>query len=66
MTAAFTQRRKTMRNAIRNTSHISGLADPEALVRAADPALMAARPERVEPAGFAELARLAASNGGWQ
>lgn len=65
VTAVFTQRRKTMRNAIRNTSHISGLADPEGLVGAADPALMDARPEQLEPGQFAALCRLAGDNGGW-
>ncbi|MFB6352920.1 MAG: 16S ribosomal RNA methyltransferase A [Halobacteriales archaeon] len=66
VTAVFTQRRKTMRNAIRNTAHISGLAEPEALVDAADPSCMAARPEALAPADFAELCRLAAETGGWR
>lgn len=65
VTAVFTQRRKTMRNAILNTAHISGLADPDALVEAADAGLMDARPETVTPAEFAELCRLAAETGGW-
>lgn len=65
VTATFTQRRKTMRNAVRNTAHISGLADPDALVAAADETLMAARPERLAPADFASLCRLAADHGGW-
>lgn len=65
VTAVFTQRRKTMRNAIRNTAHISGLNDPDALVAAADEALMAARPERLGPAEFAALCQLAAETGGW-
>lgn len=65
VTAVFTQRRKTMRNAIRNTAHISGLADPDALVEAADEERMALRPERLAPAEFAGLCQLAAETGGW-
>ncbi len=65
VTAVFTQRRKTMRNAVRNTAHISGLADPDALVAAADASMMDARPERLSPAEFAALCRLADETGGW-
>jgi 16S rRNA (adenine1518-N6/adenine1519-N6)-dimethyltransferase len=61
--AVFTQRRKTLRNAIRNTAHISGLADPEAVVDAADEALMSRRAGEVAPADFASLASLAAERG---
>jgi len=57
--AVFTQRRKTMRNAIRNTGHISGLGDPDAVVAAADEELMSARAGNLAPAAFAELATLA-------
>lgn len=63
VTAVFTQRRKTMRNAIRNTTHISGITAPEAVVEAADPAVMEARPERLSPADFAALAILADRRG---
>jgi 16S rRNA (adenine1518-N6/adenine1519-N6)-dimethyltransferase len=59
VTACFTQRRKTMRNAITNTAHISGLADPDAVVDAADRSLMTKRAGQVSPAEFAELAALA-------
>jgi len=59
VTAVFTQRRKTMRNAVRNTDHISGLGDPDAVVDAADDDLMGRRAGRVAPAEFADLARLA-------
>jgi len=59
VTAVFTQRRKTMRNAVRNTAHISGLDDPDAVVASADEELMGRRPEAVTPAEFAELATLA-------
>jgi len=55
----FTQRRKTMRNAIRNTGHITGLGDPDAVVDAADEDLMTKRAGNLSPATFAELATLA-------
>jgi 16S rRNA (adenine1518-N6/adenine1519-N6)-dimethyltransferase len=57
--AIFTQRRKTMRNAVRNTAHISGLGDPDAVVDAADEELMSARAGKLTPADFADLATLA-------
>jgi 16S rRNA (adenine1518-N6/adenine1519-N6)-dimethyltransferase len=57
--AVFTQRRKTMRNAIRNTVHISGLGDGDAVVDAASEELMSARAGNVTPAEFAQLATLA-------
>jgi 16S rRNA (adenine1518-N6/adenine1519-N6)-dimethyltransferase len=63
VTACFTQRRKTMRNAIRNTAHISGLGDPDAVVDAADESLMSKRAGTVAPAEFAELAALAWERG---
>ena len=61
--AVFTQRRKTMRNAIRNTGHISGLADPDAVVDAADEELLGKRAGNLEPAAFARLATLAWDHG---
>jgi 16S rRNA (adenine1518-N6/adenine1519-N6)-dimethyltransferase len=61
--AVFTQRRKTMRNAVRNTVHISGLDDGSAVVDAADEALMSKRPGKVSPEELAELAALAADVG---
>ena len=57
--AVFTQRRKTMRNAIRNTVHISGLGDGDAVVDAAEEDLMSRRAGNVTPAEFAQLATLA-------
>jgi 16S rRNA (adenine1518-N6/adenine1519-N6)-dimethyltransferase len=57
--AVFTQRRKTMRNAVRNTAHISGLDEPDAVVEAAEEATMSARAGDLSPADFAELATLA-------
>ncbi|WP_254534806.1 16S ribosomal RNA methyltransferase A [Halomarina litorea] len=59
VTAVFTQRRKTMRNAIRNTGHISNLADPDAVVSSADESLLSKRAGTLAPADFAELAALA-------
>ncbi|WP_411966809.1 16S ribosomal RNA methyltransferase A [Haloferax sp. YSSS75] len=61
--ALFTQRRKTIRNGIRNTAHISGLSDPEAVVEAADEDILRRRAGKMEPAEFAELAQLAADVG---
>jgi len=57
--ALFTQRRKTIRNAIRNTGHISGLSEPEAVVDAADEGVLRKRAGAMEPAEFAALAQLA-------
>jgi 16S rRNA (adenine1518-N6/adenine1519-N6)-dimethyltransferase len=57
--AVFTQRRKTMRNAVRNTAHISGLDDPDAVVEAATEDLMGSRAGTLDPTDFAELATLA-------
>ncbi len=57
--AIFTQRRKTMRNAIRNTTHISGLGDGDAVVTEAGEDLMSRRAGSVSPAEFAQLSRLA-------
>jgi 16S rRNA (adenine1518-N6/adenine1519-N6)-dimethyltransferase len=57
--AVFTQRRKTMRNAVRNTTHISGIEAPDAVVEAAGEDLMGKRAGEVTPAEFARLARIA-------
>jgi 16S rRNA (adenine1518-N6/adenine1519-N6)-dimethyltransferase len=61
--ALFTQRRKTVRNAIRNTGHISGLDDPDAVVDAADEELLRRRPGTLDPTAFAALAELAREHG---
>ncbi|WP_339103128.1 16S ribosomal RNA methyltransferase A [Haloterrigena salinisoli] len=58
--ALFTQRRKTIRNAIRNTAHISGLEAPDAVVEAADEEILRKRADAMAPAEFAALAELAA------
>jgi 16S rRNA (adenine1518-N6/adenine1519-N6)-dimethyltransferase len=61
--ALFTQRRKNVRNAIRNTAHISGLAEPEAVVDALPEATLRKRPGKLAPAEFAEIAAIAATHG---
>ena len=64
--ALFTQRRKTVRNGIRNTPHISGLEAPEAVVDAVaaeDESLLRARPGSLSPSEFAALTAIAAENG---
>ena len=61
--AVFTQRRKTMRNAIHNTGHISGLSDPDAVAAAADEALLCRRAGNLSPADFARLATVAWETG---
>ena len=61
--ALFTQRRKTVRNAIRNTTHISGIEAPDAVVEAVDEEWLRARPGDLSPAAFAEMASLAAEHG---
>lgn len=61
--AVFTQRRKTVRNAIRNTAHISGLGDPDAVVDAADESLLSRRAGQLTPEAFAQLAETAWTTG---
>ena len=68
--AVFTQRRKTIRNAIRNTAHISKLADADALVDAIsegktdlDPNVLGKRAGKIPPETFAALASVAAEYG---
>ena len=58
--ALFTQRRKTVRNGIRNTTHISGIEHPAELIDALSEALLSKRPDALEPAEFAEIAVTAA------
>jgi len=61
--AVFTQRRKTVRNAIRNTAHISGLDDPDAVVDAASESVLSKRAGDLAPDDFAALASLATEHG---
>ncbi|MFB6109687.1 MAG: 16S rRNA (adenine(1518)-N(6)/adenine(1519)-N(6))-dimethyltransferase RsmA [Halodesulfurarchaeum sp.] len=62
--ALFTQRRKTVRNAIRNTTHISGIEHPGALIEALPESLLSKRPDALEPAEFASIAASAARDDG--
>lgn len=57
VTALFTQRRKTLRNAIRNTTHISGIEHPDALLEVLPEEWLARRPGTLTPVEFAELAQ---------
>lgn len=56
VTGVFTQRRKTMRNAIRNTTHITGIEHPERLIERVDEALLGKRAGEVTPSEFAGIA----------
>ncbi|MFW6437065.1 MAG: 16S rRNA (adenine(1518)-N(6)/adenine(1519)-N(6))-dimethyltransferase RsmA [Halococcoides sp.] len=55
----FTQRRKTTRNAIRNTTHITGIEDAARVLDALDEETLDARPGSLAPETFARIARLA-------
>lgn len=59
VTAVFTQRRKTLRNAIRNTTHISGITAPEQVLDRIDEAQLGTRPEKLSPSEFAKIAEVA-------
>lgn len=59
----FTQRRKTMRNAIRNTTHITGIENPETVVEAAEEDLLRKRAGELGPHEFAALANQALEHG---
>lgn len=58
--AVFTQRRKTLRNAIRNTTHISGIGDAQAVLAAIADDWLDRRPATFSPAEYAAMARTAA------
>ncbi|QSG02716.1 16S ribosomal RNA methyltransferase A [Natranaeroarchaeum sulfidigenes] len=61
--AVFTQRRKTLRNAIRNTVHISGIDDAAAVIEQLDEDLLRRRPGKLPPTTFAEVATVALEYG---
>jgi len=61
--AVFTQRRKTLRNAIRNTVHISGIDDSAAVIEQLDEDLLRRRPGKLPPSTFAEVATVALEYG---
>ncbi|MFB6266694.1 MAG: 16S rRNA (adenine(1518)-N(6)/adenine(1519)-N(6))-dimethyltransferase RsmA [Halodesulfurarchaeum sp.] len=58
--ALFTQRRKTLRNAVRNTTHLSGIDEPDRVLSALPADLRSKRPDALTPAEFAEIAVVAA------
>ncbi|MFW5965836.1 MAG: rRNA adenine N-6-methyltransferase family protein, partial [Halodesulfurarchaeum sp.] len=58
--ALFTQRRKTLRNAIRNTTHISGIEDSAAVIDSLPEPLLGKRPDAVSPGEFAHVATIVA------
>lgn len=62
--ALFTQRRKTTRNALRNTTHISGIEDSTAVIERLDEVTLSARPGELGSAEFAEITRIASSTAG--
>ena len=53
--AVFTQRRKTLRNALRNTTHLSAITAVDELEAALDDALLQRRPATLAPAEYAAL-----------
>lgn len=59
VTGVFTQRRKTIRNAIRNTTHITGIENPEGLIDRVDEELLRKRAGELSPEDFAGLSRKA-------
>ncbi len=62
--AVFTQRRKTLRNAVRNTTHISGISDTGAVLDALGEDLLGTRPDAMTPDDFAAVASVAQERGG--
>lgn len=54
----FTQRRKTIRNGIRNTVHISGIESPAAVLDQLPEDLLAKRPDAIDSAAFAHIANV--------
>jgi 16S rRNA (adenine1518-N6/adenine1519-N6)-dimethyltransferase len=56
VTAAFTQRRKRLGNALVNGAHIMGIGNMKAIVAQLPPDLMEKRAEQVSPKQFADLA----------
>lgn len=56
VTAAFTQRRKRLRNALINGAHILGIKDVKGLVKRLPPDMMNKRAEEVSPEEYASMA----------
>jgi 16S rRNA (adenine1518-N6/adenine1519-N6)-dimethyltransferase len=59
--ALFTQRRKTVRNAIRNTTHISNIERADEVLAEVDSSYLSKRPEKLTPGDFAYLTEIANS-----
>lgn len=57
--ALFTQRRKTVRNAIRNTGHISGIDATDAVVASLSEEILSLRPDALTPNQFAAITNAA-------
>ena len=57
--AIFTQRRKTLRNALRNTTHISGIDDAAGVIDELPSDVLSQRPGVLSPATFAQIANIA-------
>lgn len=55
--AIFTQRRKTLRNAIRNTTHISGIADAQTVIESLDESKLKRRPDAISPEEYLDIVR---------
>ena len=55
--AIFTQRRKTVRNAIRNTTHISGITKAAEVIDHLPESLLSQRPGDLSPESFARIVR---------
>ncbi|MFB6104444.1 MAG: 16S rRNA (adenine(1518)-N(6)/adenine(1519)-N(6))-dimethyltransferase RsmA [Halobacteriaceae archaeon] len=62
--AVFTQRRKTLRNALRNTTHISGIETIDPVLEAVPDDRLDARPGELDPAALAAVARSVEAVGG--
>jgi 16S rRNA (adenine1518-N6/adenine1519-N6)-dimethyltransferase len=59
VTAAFTQRRKKMSNAIKNTTHITKFKHSHKIIHSAEKWVMDSRPGELTPQNFADLANIA-------
>lgn len=62
--AVFTQRRKTLRNAIRNTTHLSGIDDPQAVIEALPEGWADRRPGELDRDDYIELVAITTATDG--
>ncbi len=58
VTAVFTQRRKKMVNALKNTTHISHIKNLNRVIELADEGILNSRPGELTPADFAKLSNM--------